>query len=369
MLDHMFGGGVKLRTDNYGYYKSQINEDKCTDCGKCLSICPYNNGPEKVTKADSYVAYPKNREDAIGSSSGGIAHIIARRYLKLGYAIIGAVWSDDYKRVEHVIIRDEDGLEGFRKSKYVQSYTPDAFRQIKLLEKVVVFGAPCQIAGLRNLFGNRSGLVLIDFDCMGPAGLVLWDKYLDHINGKNSSGIKTLEMRNKKYSWMRYGTRVVYGDGREYFKDKYHDPFCVLYHLGHVIQDSCVKECKYLNDSKADLRIGDAWNYTDGYGKEQIRDGLSLISPLTELGEDVLKEIGSEIIIAPVDRIPNNQMQQQCNEKVWVKLRDPSASIMDVLKAYYDAGIITRFTRRISNLLSANDTVYLFIKKMLKRIR
>ena len=35
-------------------------------------------------------------------------------------------------------------------------------------------------------------MILVDFDCMGPAGLGLWEKYLDYLQQINSSGIASL---------------------------------------------------------------------------------------------------------------------------------------------------------------------------------
>ena len=360
--------GLELVRDKDGYYKSRIDQTECLDCGRCLSVCPQRQ-PADMINAPSFVAFGRDCQDAIGSSSGGLAHVIAREYLRRGYAIIGAAWSRDFKRVEHIVVRDEAELERLRKTKYVQSFTPDAFAQIGTLDRAVVFGTPCQIAGLRNLYGNRPGLILVDFDCMGPAGLGLWEKYLAFLHRLNGSGIRSLRMRDKKKSWMVYGTDVVFEDGTEYYADKYHDPFCVLYHLSHAIQNSCISNCRYLNSSKADLRVGDAWNYTDGFAKKQIHDGLSIVTPHTDRGREVLRAIDGQILVKSVERIPNQPTHSEAGAKLWDCLRDPAASIEDAVAIYNAVGQRKRVSRKISAALSSNDTVYLWVKRLLRMYR
>ena len=360
--------GLELARDKDGYYKSRIDQAECLDCGRCLSVCPQGQ-PADTVDAPSFVVCGRDGRDALGSSSGGLAHVIARRYLRQGYAVVGAAWSRDFKRVEHIVVRDEAELERLRKTKYVQSFTPDAFAQIGKLDKAVVFGTPCQIAGLRNLCGNKPGLILVDFDCMGPAGLGLWEKYLAFLHRFNGSGIRSLRMRDKKKSWMVYGTDVVFEDGTEYFADKFHDPFCVLYHLARTIQSGCLSNCGYLNRSKADLRVGDAWNYTDGFTRKQIHDGLSIATPLTDRGREVLRAIDGEIVVKSAERIPNKRTHSEADAKLWDRLRDPAASIEDAVAVYNDVGLRKRVSRKLSTALSSHDTVYLLVKRLLKSYR
>ena len=308
-------GGVILCLDKNGYYKRQVNEDRCTHCGKCISICPCMSVPKSVPDA-SFTGSCISAGDARKSASGGAGYAIAKAYMEKGYTVIGAAWSEDFKRVEHIVVESASDLERLRKSKYVQSDTTDAFKRIKDLEKVVVFGTPCQIAGLRNQYGQRDGMILVDFDCMGPAGLNLWDKAIGYYNSIDGSGITNIRMRDKKKSWMMYGTGIEFRSGRIYWNDKFHDPFCILYHFGRMIQDTCTRECRFLNASLADVRIGDAWNYTDGFTGGQIKDGLSIITPLTASGSDVLHEISDVLYLKEVIRDAQAMLVAVGNEKL-----------------------------------------------------
>lgn len=361
-------GGVKLTLDKSGYYKSRINEDNCAHCGRCLKICPCTMEPAGVP-VESYVGCCKSENDVQKSASGGAGYAIAKSFLERGYVIIGASWSDDFTKVEHIVVENMAGLERLRKSKYVQSYTVDAFRRIKKLEKVVVFGSPCQIAALRGLYGNRGGLVLVDFDCMGPAGLTLWNKALEYYNSLDNTGIKSVRMRDKKKSWLVYGTQVDFCSGATYWKDKFHDPFCILYHFGRIIQEGCVKHCKYLNSSVADLRISDAWNDTGGFTKRQIRNGLSIVTPITECGRNIVKDISSCMELREAKRAQQKLSHTACDERIVRCLENPDQTIWDAVRIYHDVGILKLAKRKISWMLSANDMVYLAIKRVLKKER
>lgn len=361
-------GGVNLRLDKNGYYKRQVNEDRCTHCGKCIGICPYMSEPKSVPDA-SFVGSCTSAEDVCKSSSGGAGYAIAKAYMEKGYTVIGAAWSADFKRVEHIVVESASDLERLRKSKYVQSYTTDAFKRIKDLEKVVVFGTPCQIAGLRNQYGHRNGMILVDFDCMGPAGINLWDKALGYYNSIDGSGITSVRMRDKKKSWMMYGTRIGFRSGRVYWNDKFHDPFCILYHFGRMIQDACTMECRFLNASLADVRIGDAWSYTDGFTAGQVKEGLSIITPLTPLGNDVLREISDVLYLKETARDAWAMPVAVKNERLGECINDPGKTIMDAVRIYNDVGVLKRIGRKTSYILSANERVYLLIKRMLRKLR
>lgn len=361
------GGGVNLHPDKYGYYKRQVYEDKCIDCGKCLRVCPARIEPVEIGEEISYVAYCRNREDTLKSSSGGMGYLIAQKYMEAGYAIIGATWSKDFRRVEHIAIKDLTELEALRKSKYVQSYTVDAFRQIPLLDKVVIFGTPCQIAGVRNMYGNRKGMILVDFDCMGPSGLVLWNKYVDYISEMNDSGIKSINMRHKKKSWMMYGTRIEFNNGAVYYRDKFHDAFCIAYHLAGAIHNTCTKKCKFQNSSQADLRIGDGWGYVDGFGKQEIHDGLSLMTPLTTIGTDIIKNIQPEVKLKKVNRKKVELKPETTSQDLMECIRNKDTNIHDVVAVYNSVGIFKRIYRRLSYILSKNDTIYLLTKRLIKK--
>ena len=128
-------------------------------------------------------------------------------------------------------------------------------------------------------------------------------------------------------------------------------------------------ECKFLNASLADVRIGDAWNYTDEFTAGQIKDGLSIITPLTVLGNDVLHEISDIFYLKKVVRDIQTIPAAVRNERLTECINNPDRTIMEAVEIYNDVGVLKQFERRLSYILSANERVYLHIKKMLRKRR
>ncbi len=358
--------GVELIIDGNGYYKRKTIDKNCTLCGKCLQICPVKSQPQVINGPKSYICYSKKLTDVINSTSGGFAYTLSKFFLKQGYIIIGASWVDDARRVKHILVHNENELELLRKSKYVQSYTVDAYKQLETIDKALIIGTPCQIAGLRNCCRNKKDYVFVDFDCMGPAGYLLWNKYYAYLTEKNPSGIKNLAMRTKRKSWMRYGTEVRYHNGDMYFGDKFKDPFCTLYHFAHMIQETCM-DCKYLNASNADIRIGDAWDYTNQFKRQEIKNGLSVVTPITKQGKDIWSEIAKQFVVKEAKRLSAKPIASRTDEKLWKALQNKDAGIDCICRLYENIPLIEKAYKKLSILLSKNDSLYFFLKHYIHR--
>lgn len=357
---------IALNVQKNGFYRYEINHHECINCGLCMHVCPVAEEREypPLSVTDSFACYSKDPELCNQSTSGGIAYALAVSAIKRGYTVIGADWDLEKHGVKHICVKDLDDVVKLRKSKYIQSYTSEAFSCIASLDKVMVFGTPCQIAGLRRAFPEKKGLVLVDFDCNGPAGKNLLYKYVEWLNTKNSSGIERIVMREKTRGWMNYGVRVFFRDGMEYYQDKFHDPFCQLFNFARLIQDYCAKECPFHTNSAADIRIGDAWSYTSGIPYHVVKRGLSLVSPQTIDGHEWLSYLDTFIDKKPVQRAAPKQLIVQNNPSLQDLLQNPQMSIEEIVKRYKHRSTAAFFIDGISTLLSQNYYVYKAIKKL-----
>src|SRR5690554_1923406 len=143
---------LDLKINEEGFYQPVQVNSKCTECGLCEEVCPaYNNINNFNSPASSYSAYSRQNEIRKTCTSGGISYEIARLMLSKGYKICGVIYDNDKNIARHIISQNIEDLEKIKGSKYIQSYTVDAFREIFDTignKKYLVFGTPCQIAAL-----------------------------------------------------------------------------------------------------------------------------------------------------------------------------------------------------------------------------
>ncbi len=329
-----------------------------------------SNVQQGLKVEESFVTYPRDFESASDSASGGFAWYLGKEALKNGYKVIGAVWDFGGEKitVKGAVAENEAELKLQRKSKYVQADFREASKRIPDYDKVMVFGTPCQIAGLRTIYGNREGLVLVDMDCMGPASQTLLDKYVVYLNKKNSSGIKEIYMRHKKKDWMNYGVKVVFHDGSVYYKSKYKDPFCQLFNFAHTIRKSC-NNCMFVNHSAADIRMGDAWDYLEDLPRKAWRYGASLVSVQTEIGRWWLEKLSDEMVLKKVQREMPKVISHPADERILGSIRDEKQTIEDAVRIYKDKPILWKVKNAVSVLLSRNLYVYYICKKIKRKLK
>ena len=112
---------------------------------------------------------------------GGVGFEVGALLLNRGYKVCGVRYNADNNRAEHYIASDVRELIQSAGSKYIQSYTVDAFKAINRKEKYLVTGTPCQIDSFRRYiqkFRCEDNFVLLDFFCHGVPSMFVWQKYI-----------------------------------------------------------------------------------------------------------------------------------------------------------------------------------------------
>jgi coenzyme F420-reducing hydrogenase beta subunit len=292
---------IQLEMDQDGYYIGRADLEQCSGCGLCPKVCfkfqdkyalPYN------TKPAVYTGYHRDDDIRYISSSGGIATAIGEAAIAQGYKVIGAALNLKSRRLEHQVISTAEDLQLIRGSKYIPSYTPKAFSYLKENPKCVVVGTPCQIGGLRRMIQMKdelSDVILVDFRCFGHAGKNLFEKYVDFLEGLNTSGIKSINMRAKNKGWHMWGVQADFNDGNQYYQNKFRDPFTFCFRSGQAVHDVCINCHEYKNSSHADLRMEDAWAFVSTATKMDLKTGLSMISVYSDKGKRLFEMITDTI--------------------------------------------------------------------------
>ena len=285
---------ISMEMDERGYYKPTINKEKCINCGKCDRTCPILNEQKQTDKKELYALWA-NDDVRMKSSSGGAFTLFAEEILNQGGVVFGAAWGENFK-VFHKFITKVEELDELRKSKYVQSFIGDTYRQVKeqLIngKKVLFVGTPCQIGGLKKYIEGEKvedkNLFLVDVWCYNIPSYKLLKKYLNDNFGNNLEEFE-----------FRYNNGKVYTSNMFKYKIKNQEPKIVTAtsywfkaYFPRMYEPFACTQCKFQGEHRfGDISMGDFWGIED-YDKSW-NDGLgtSMVQINTQKGQQFLDEI------------------------------------------------------------------------------
>lgn len=287
---------IKVCVSSEGYYRPFINNDKCNKCGLCEAICPaYGKIDFAINRIFSFAAYSKDEETRTSCSSGGLGFEIAKLMLNKGYRICGVVYDVNTNIAKHIICDEEKDLEKIKGSKYIQSYSVEAFREvIKKIDdkKYVVFGTPCQIAAIdkyARLTNKRDDYLLVDFFCHGTPSFLLWQSYIGNIQkNKAMTFFDEVKFRDKKYGWHNFTISIKSGEN-VFFSDKRKDKDLFYeFFLGNFCLNEACYTCIFRGvKSRADIRLGDLWGTKYAADKK----GVSGLIAFTKRGRETINDL------------------------------------------------------------------------------
>lgn len=294
---------ISILLDDDGFYRPVVDVDSCNDCGLCTSVCYKFDSDVKITADEGlqqkplYSAWALDDNVVKNTTSGGIGDLLARQLMREGYKIAGVMYNAEKTRAEHKIATTEDELNPFRGSKYIQSYTFDAFEAVLAncrREMYAVFGTPCQIYALNRLATKRKvreHFFFVDLYCHGCPSLNLWMKYMTDIKKrKHVDKFDSVSFRSKINGWgSLYIIEAKLNGKIVYVGKKANDKFYELYFSEYVLNDACY-DCQLRSSLEyTDIRIGDFW----GHKFLDNQRGVSAISIATEKGREVFEKLSS----------------------------------------------------------------------------
>jgi coenzyme F420-reducing hydrogenase beta subunit len=293
--------------DNCGFYRPTILTDICTDCGICYKVCykyiktkePFEN---TFKDKSIYAAWSKNIDIIHSSSSGGVGHELATYFFDKGYKICGCIFDAPSDICKHIFAESTDDLAAIRTSKYLQSYTVDAFSRLKKDEKYLILGTPCQIYGMRKWIQLKhweDNFILIDFFCHGTPSFNLWKKYKKYIIKKKNldTKFKYVNFRKKhpESKWHKNAILIQDASGKKIVQsDAFSKDLFFLFFLNESCLNDACYQCKLrLDHCVADIRIADFW----GRKYASNENGVSMVIANTEKGQTVLEAIKTSLIV------------------------------------------------------------------------
>lgn len=334
---------ISIEMNRDGFYTPYINEpQKCSNCGICLDVCAFNHKElalklEKIN-IKSWAAWSNDDDVRRKCSSGGIGFEIGKQLIERGYKVVGCRYDIKEQRAEHYIATTVEELIPSIGSKYIQSYTEEAFKLInRKNEKYLVTGTPCQIDSFRRMirkFSCEDNFILMDFFCHCVPSMYAWKAYIKMLEPKIGQ-ITYASWRNKfEYGWHDSWLMGMDGGKKSQpvnWNDNYKllikerktfiqsrksqgDLFYKLF-LGDVCMGpQCQKQCKYKYDqSSADIRIGDLWGNT----YKTNHKGVSALIAFTEKGRELVELLNDVTLVEhPFEVVAEGQMKDNAQAKL-----------------------------------------------------
>lgn len=305
---------IKLNDD--GFFQPFINnQSACVNCGLCAKVCSFVNDLEESNPIICYAAWSKDKDVVSSSTSGGVSYEVAKTLISKGFTFCGVRYNAKSERAEHFVCNELVSLEHSKGSKYLQSYTVDAFLLLNRKEKNVVVGTPCQIASFRRyieLFRCSDNFILIDFFCHGVPSYLMWKKYLVEHSSKLGT-LKSVSWRNKTKGWRNSYCVTIEGSESSICSWNGKDDFFTMFLGDACLGKACYDSCKFkYNKSSADIRIGDFWGET----YKDRHDGVSSVLVFSEKANAILQEANLELEEHPLEVVASGQMKKN-PERPW----------------------------------------------------
>jgi len=348
---------ISIIKNNNGFFEASVDEFNCSNCGLCTKFCYkfFNDTFENFTPLSVYACWSRDEELLKACSSGGFATILARSYIEKGYNICGVLY--DYKNeiCKHKIAKQYEDLFEFIGSKYLQSYTFEAFSKFKPNEKYIVFGSPCQILGLRKYIKFKkieNNFILVDFYCHGVPSYNLWEKYIEYLRICGISKINNINFVSKRNGWHNRCILINSNSSTEYFKNYKSDLFGIFYGGMYCHNSPCFR-CIFRKDLVcSDIRVSDFW----GSRFKSNQKGVNLITINTPAGEKAFSLIQNML------EIKNSSISDLKNSKPWRFYKHPIRynKVINDLKS--DKKLLSIYKKHIKPFLFFTRNLHRFVR-------
>ena len=306
---------LHLLTNKEGFYIPSCDETRCIGCKQCESVCHILNASyPKVSQpsVNAFMLKAKEREVVRSSSSGGIFSLLANYVTRNAGYVYGAVY-DYEKEILKCSSSREYSLDALKKSKYVESFMGNVFKEISqnlLNDKLVFFcGTPCQCRGLRSYVQKKKiptqNLLMVRFICHGvPSNQFLTD-YKHWMELKYRSKIVRIDFRPKNFGWRTQSIEIEFENGKVYRSPYNQDFYFSCFFQNNDLRNSCY-ECSFDKEDFVDLTIGDFWGIHFYRPENNDQEGISVALVHNEKGMSFLENISGE---CSIERLPTSAIE------------------------------------------------------------
>lgn len=296
---------ISIFLDKKGFYRPRVDGALCVNCGLCTTVCyKFDDHIEtydstKLSNTLLYSAYAQDNEIVKNTTSGGIADLLASLFLKEGFKCIGVAYNSEKDIAEDITATTREDIIKFRGSKYIQSLTLEAFKDVVAnckSDRYAIFGTPCHIYAIDKYLRHlkiREQHILIDLYCHGCPSLLAWKKYVKEVKTKTrSSSIYSPVFRSKVEGWGRFRVDFKENGNTIYTSKNCHNEFFDIFFSDIILNDAC-HDCMLRSTlAYTDIRLGDFW------GKQYVlnRNGVSAVSLVTDNAKELFDKLKNEVV-------------------------------------------------------------------------
>jgi len=351
---------IVMREDNEGFSCPDLDEAQCIKCGKCLKTCPAIHVVSQRSMC-GYAAVNKDEILILKSSSGGMFPLFAKNWIKEGGYICAAKMIPNHE-VQHCVTNKVEDIPDFQGSKYVQSYAFRCYMDMKKVfeagNKILFFGTPCQVQGVKLLFNKFSEqLCTVDLICHGVPSPMFFKEHIDREYQKKTGLLEEICFREKtKYETNIYRLKLQYGKKtkRVYAAQ---DAYYAAFLDSKSFRESCY-QCNFATAERCgDITIGDCAT-TVMYKEFPYGNVLSTVLINTEKGMRLWKNVEEEaescILDVEEEIKANHQLHEPCSRP-----RERSDIYVDWRKLSKED-----FNKKYIHRLNAKE----YIKRIIKRV-
>lgn len=319
---------ISFHEDAEGFVYPVVDANKCRKCGTCIRTCPMNRESFNTKPADFYMAWHKDKDVLMHSSSGGVFTALSQYVFRLKGCVFGAAVDFDTHEVYHMMIETEEDLQKLRYSKYYQSNVGNSYEEVrKQLEEdrwVLFSGTACQIAALYQYLGSNQNEKLITMDvlCHGVTSKKIFEKYLESKEKKYDNKVAAYSFRVKNDSiwWSKGSTMMMMMmDGSVVYENLKTDTFFTAFNNNIILRESCYR-CKFCGTNRiSDFTGADFWGIKpEMVDTDQLKTGVSIFLVNSDKAKALLPALINDLEITPIDSalpISHNRALVQPNDR------------------------------------------------------
>lgn len=307
---------INMVADSMGFHYPVVDQKKCVECGLCLKVCDFHTKYKRNDLFEEPLVFGcrhKNEKELSKSQSGALAYALAEQFISEGGVVYGAV-QKSLLIVEHCRCTTMKDIQKTRYSKYIQSITLNAFKEVKrdLLDKknVLFFGTPCQVSGLRSFLGKKmqERLFTCDLVCHGVPSPAVWANYCEAIEKKTKGIMDSVIFRDKKLGWHSHSETFSFTkkNGKRATVTK--QTFRKLFYSHLIVRSSC-SVCPYTNLKRVgDITCGDFWGWEKYHPEWNDNKGVSLALINSDKGYSLFQKANIDVIKSKQDECIQPQL-------------------------------------------------------------